>query len=277
MLFQLFNFGLDNAFTFHHHERSYSYHEHIHQYAELVLIEKGELCVWVNERMEIARPGDFIFIFPFQPHYYRSKEHNVLEMYTFSPSIISRFFDSNRNMVGERAVFQASECAKSVFKSKLIDNKEVDSYGVKTCLYAMLCDFMKQVKLVPNETDGKMLTKLIMYVRENITAPIPLTKVAKEIGYSANYLSHCIKKTVGINYAKLLGFIRSEEARILIEATDKSSSQIALECGFGSERTFHRQFKEYCGRAPQEYRKRRREEIKEFRHPSNFNPKLVLL
>ena len=48
MLFQLFNFGLDNAFTYQHHERGYSYHEHIHQYAELVLLEEGELNVWVN-------------------------------------------------------------------------------------------------------------------------------------------------------------------------------------------------------------------------------------
>ncbi len=275
MFFQLFNFGLDNAFTYHHHERSYSYHEHMHQYAELVLLEKGELNVWVNGRNEIAGPGDFIFIFPFQPHYYYSKEMNVLEMYTFSPSLISRFFDSNRDLVGAKSVFKASDCTMGVFKSKLIDNKELDMYGINTCLYAMLCDFTKQVNLIPNETDDRMLTKLIMYVRDNITSPIPLTKAAKDIGYSANYLSHCIKKTIGVNYAKLLGFIRAEEARIMLEATDKSSNQIALECGFGSERTFHRQFKEYSGRTPQEYRKRRREEIKEFRHPSNFYPQMV--
>ena len=63
----------------------------------------------------------------------------------------------------------------------------------------------------------------------------------------------------------------------MLEATDKSSNQIAIECGFGSERTFHRQFKAYCGRAPQEYRKRRHEEIKEFKHPSTFYPQLVRL
>ena len=274
---QLFNFGLDNAFTFHHHERVYCFHEHMHQYAELVLVDEGEITVTVNGKEELAVAGDFIFIFPFQPHRYRSKEKNVLEMYTFSPSLLSRFFDTNRDMMGERAVFHASECSKSVFRSKLIDNKELDMYSIKTCLYAMLCDFNAQVGLVPNEVDGNMITKLIMYVKDNISSPIPLTKVAKDIGYSANYLSHCIKKTTGVNYANLIGFIRAEEARIMLEATDKSSAQIAVECGFGSERTFHRQFKAYCGRAPQEYRKRRHAEIKEFKHPSSFQPQLVRL
>ncbi|MBR2432515.1 MAG: cupin domain-containing protein, partial [Clostridia bacterium] len=122
---QLFNFGLDNAFTFHHHERVYCFHEHMHQYAELVLVDEGEITVTVNGKEELAVAGDFIFIFPFQPHRYRSKEKNVLEMYTFSPSLLSRFFDTNRDMMGERAVFHASECSKSVFRSKLIDNKEL--------------------------------------------------------------------------------------------------------------------------------------------------------
>ena len=91
-------------------------------------------------------------------------------------------------------------------------------------------------------------------MNKNYTMPISLETVAKEIGYSANYLSHCIKKRFSFGFPTLLSCIRIEKAKTLLSETKKSSLEIAFECGFGSERNFNRQFKKRYGVTPREYR-----------------------
>ena len=92
-------------------------------------------------------------------------------------------------------------------------------------------------------------------MNENCTSQISLEDVAREIGYSANYLSHCIKKRFSFGYPTLLSCIRIEGAKTLLSETKKSSLEIALECGFGSERNFNRQFKNITGLTPKQYKK----------------------
>lgn len=41
----------------------------------------------------------------------------------------------------------------------------------------------------------------------------------------------------------------------MLSETKKSSLEIALECGFGSERNFNRQFKNITGLTPKQYKK----------------------
>ena len=96
---------------------------------------------------------------------------------------------------------------------------------------------------------------MVAYMNENYTLPISLEDVAKEIGYSANYLSHCIKKRFSFGYTTLLSCIRIEMAKSLLSESKKSSLEIAFECGFGSERNFNRQFKNITGTTPKKYKK----------------------
>ena len=91
---------------------------------------------------------------------------------------------------------------------------------------------------------------------EHFTEPITLDSVANALGYSANYLSHCIQKLYGLNFCTALSSLRIERARSLLTSSDKSITEICYESGFGSERSFLRQFKSIMGFSPSEYRKR---------------------
>lgn len=255
MRIQRHNFGKDNVFGYQLHEEKYNFHQHIHQFVELTLVLEGELQITVGDRVpERARAGDFIMIFPFQTHKYASDRVNKFVIYTFSPSLIADFIESAKGKVGERSVFHANKSTFDLFTSRLLDEKDFSIYSIRSCLYAMLSDFSAKVDLCDSKADGSAIEKLVRYVNENYTEPIPLEVVAKEIGYSGNYLSHCIKKSFSFGYPTLLACIRVENAKKLLLETKLSSLEIALECGFGSERSFNRQFKHITGMTPKGYK-----------------------
>ena len=79
--------------------------------------------------------------------------------------------------------------------------------------------------------------------------------VAKALGYSESHFSYTINKTTGFGFNTLLAMLRIESAKKLLRETEKTILEIVLECGFGSECSFYRQFKEATGVSPLKFRK----------------------
>ena len=77
---------------------------------------------------------------------------------------------------------------------------------------------------------------------------------AAELNVSAKYLSHCIKKTRGINALRLINTIRISHAKSLLAHTDMTSSQIAFDLNFPGPAHFYTLFKQIEHRTPKEYR-----------------------
>ena len=256
MWVQRSNFGRDNVFTFQIHEEKYNFHLHIHQYVELTLVLDGELRISVDGgEDEIAKAGDFILIFPFQSHKYSSDKVNKFVIYTFSPSLISDFFLLTAGRVGRNAVFHADNATTELFKSKIIKGNDLNYYSIRACLYAMLGDFTKRVELRNRSNDSGILQNLVTYINEHYKEPLTLEEVAKAVGYSKSYLSHCIKSSFSFGFPTLLACIRCEAAKTLILETTKTSLEISEECGFGCERSFNRQFGAITGMSPGKYKK----------------------
>ena len=84
--------------------------------------------------------------------------------------------------------------------------------------------------------------------------PLQMSAVAKTLGYSESYFSRAINKTAGFGFNTLLATMRIENAKKLLRETEKTILDIIIECGFGSERSFYRQFKEMTGISPLKYR-----------------------
>ena len=83
---------------------------------------------------------------------------------------------------------------------------------------------------------------------------ISVKNIAESLGYSYNYVSTKIKKIFGVNLSSLIAAIRIDKAIDLMTKTDKSCLEISNICGFGSQQSFNRQFKDLIGRTPSDYR-----------------------
>ena len=95
---------------------------------------------------------------------------------------------------------------------------------------------------------------------------------AQALGYSPNYLSHCIFQTLGMSYRAFLGSTRAEYARLMLLKTNLSVLEIALEWGYPNIRSMQRHFKDFLGISPVEYRKQLKKaksdtvKVKEYPH-----------
>lgn len=250
------NFGSRAAFQHQLYNKVYKVSNHIHQYAELIFMLEGEMRITVDDREELIKAGEAAFIFPFQTHKMSSKSTNKLAMYLFSPATMVSFMKNHDGQVGERAVFKPNESTLAVFREKILNNEDFTLYNVKGFLYLALDDYLSQTQLCNSIGGTNVVSKVITYMYEHFTEPITLESVAGALGYSANYLSHCIQKLYGLNFCTILASLRIEKARYLITSTYKTATEICYECGFGSERTFLRQFKSIMGSSPSVYRKK---------------------
>ena len=244
----------NDRFHYELHRENYNIDTHIHHFVEICVLIEGEMKITVNGITETAKTGQCVLLLPFQEHSYHSKTENVFAIYAFSPSIISEFMKKNEGMVGERAVFDASELTLEMLKKKLITDRDFSVYNIKGCLYLLLDDYTKQVSFVSGFTGGTVLNKLISYLSKNYNKPCPLPETARAIGYSPKYVSSCLQESFGINYCSLLNGIRVEHSKYALTETDTSVLEVSLECGFNDVRSFQRNFKKIVGTTPLEYR-----------------------
>ena len=254
------NWGYGDTFKFEVCNQVYNVQLHFHQFAELVLMLDGETEITVNGHHETLRAGQFAFVFPYQAHSFCSESENFLVIYTFSPSLIADFFRNAEGKRGEHTVFNASSLSQHMFVEYATKDgifAEESGYSVLSCLYMMLADFVRQVSLEDETCDSHALSRVVDYVNGHFPEQLSLESVAHETGYSANYLSHCFKASLGLNFCTLLACIRIEYAKTLLTKTDKSLLEISLESGFGSERSFYRQFRNITGKTPGDYRAQR--------------------
>ena len=254
MFIQTENFGSSNEFRCRKHNENYNYRTHLHQFAELMFVLDGEIEVTVDNRVETAKAGQFILIFPLQSHSFRTPEFSRVWNCVFTQSLVSDFFILYDGRVGEHAVFDGSEHSRECFTRLLVDGGDMRLFSVKSCLYAALADFVSQTVPTARTSDSRLSSKFIGWLRENAASPVTLADAAKSLGYAENYLSHQIAKLFGMNFRNLLGCLRAEKAKELLSTTDKTILQIAYECGFGSERSFSRSFGRATGETPSTYR-----------------------
>jgi len=92
------------------------------------------------------------------------------------------------------------------------------------------------------------------FIEQHSTEELSLTRLAKAVHISANYLSEKFKKTTGANFVDYVARARIDEARVLLEDVDLRISEIAFAVGFQSLSQFNRVFKKLLRKSPTEFR-----------------------
>ena len=248
------NFGTERAVRFQMLNKRYIYPTHMHQYAELAICLGAPLKITVDGHTEELTKGNAAFVFPFQPHSYHSSCINDLALFVFSPSMIPDFFNNTTDKVGVGSVFTPKESTILMLRDRIFEKGDFELFDIKGCIYLMLSDFLENTELCESSQDSSIAVGVVDYVNKHITEKITLQNIAKALGYNPNYLSQRIGDLFGINLCSLISNIRADKAKYLLIETKKAGLEICYECGFGSERSFHRQFKEITGCTPKEYR-----------------------
>ena len=227
---------------------------HIHPSAEFLLVTKGELTVHILGKSDEKVPeGSCALLFPFQSHSYNRPEGTEYFRFNFSPSLLQAFFAPNQNNIGERAVFPVNLSEYEPFFDT-VRSGTITYFKVKGFLYNIIGDYSKSVAMTKKHVDDNLLSKIIAHIDKHKGEHITLTDTAAALGYNEKYLSRVINEAAGFGFSTLLSTLRMEAASYLLKNTNRTVVDIAIECGFGSERNFYRTFKELTGFTPNEYR-----------------------
>ena len=99
------------------------------------------------------------------------------------------------------------------------------------------------------------ILQIKQYIDLNYSDNITLQTLADISHLSKYYISHSFKEEIGQSPIDYLNTQRIENAKILLESTNYSITEIARFAGFSSQSFFSQRFKEFIGQSPSHYRK----------------------
>ncbi len=73
---------------------------------------------------------------------------------------------------------------------------------------------------------------MLAYIEDHYTEDITLHDLAQQISLSDNAALNCFRKSLGVTPIQFIKNLRLQKASVLLQKTDKTISEIAMECGF---------------------------------------------
>lgn len=250
-------------------------HYHWHNFYEISYICSGQAACFVDGEIYPVHQGDIVVFNAGEVHGWEMEEDIELLVLTFSKEMITgdryiddeilRFFDNltsnftnilNGQMEATKAIHRSlcsawqewngGEIAKNLMiKAELLKiltylnryfvNGEVDFEAVK----------QKRKEL-------KRLDEVMKYIDAHYMEKLTVEEVASVANMSAGHFSKLFHKIMGQRYIDYIIQKRIQKAKEMLETTELTVVDIAMECGFNNIANFYRTYRKFYQKAPRE-------------------------
>ncbi|MBQ9428331.1 MAG: helix-turn-helix transcriptional regulator [Clostridia bacterium] len=234
-------------------------HPHAHDYVEVLYARGGAWTVHLNFKTYSLQKGDLLFAFPGQIHAHEAADiENIALLFPKNLPVYDGVFD--RYVPASPVLHGAVDGQTDEwFLSAAAANKSDSPYakGIAEGYIALILGrLLPLLPLMPvREHTVTKEERIIRYCSAHYHEPISLPSAAEALGYSPSHLSHLFKNKFQINFAKFITLMRIEDAKKMLRGANPVT-QIALDSGFGSMRTFDQVFKASTGMTPVQYREK---------------------
>ena len=194
---------------------------------------------------------------------------------------LSKWRDASRLLRGEFArvvrgeVFAedaASLCRQFIeqlnetYPDLIGDDREIQEYGniwdfgsaakYLDMLDNWLDDFCtKTTAAFSNFENKQKIHQAVQYVQAHFSEPLNMAEVSNRVSMNYSMFSTLFKQYTGVNFVNYLQNLRINEAKRLLETTDRHIYEIGRRAGFSDDKHFLKIFKSATGFSPTEYRK----------------------
>ena len=233
---------------------------HLHNALEIVCITSGTLELGVGQELYHMKKGDIGFVFPDIIHHYQvlTPGVNKATYLIASPFTIGKFAEIMQTMAPEYPVIKAEKVEPEVYRviNAILETKQSDIIVAQAYLQIVLARCVGKLNLVEKSHVGSkdLIYQTVSYISANFKKKLSLEEMAKDLGVSKYVLSRLFSKTFHRNFNQYLNDARLNYACHRLENTSDSITNICLDSGFESQRTFNRVFKERYKISPSDYR-----------------------
>lgn len=255
---------------------------HSHSFYEINIVISGEGRHYIEKKSCIAKAGMVFIIPPDIRHGYFCEDVMKIYHILVSCAFIDRFSDELSSLEGYSLLFEIEpllrgEYEQNLFitldKSELEEKKDIFNYlettdslnntnvqiarnAIVLKLICELCSLASKNQIIKNTAHKNTLEiiKTMEYINKSCSEKPDFSKIAADINMSyATYLRF-FKQVCGKTPGDYLLLCRINKAKRLLEFTDRSIVDIALECGFYDSSHFVKSFKRFTGITPKMYR-----------------------
>lgn len=268
----------DDPFSTYHIQnggQSFQIPVHWHDELEIIYVKSGFLTVNISGENYIGKPGDafvvspgnlhfmgsqtgtvdyFTFLFPLKYIAFRSDDmldDKLIEPLNSGHLMISpEIKDTVKEQCEQLGRVYAAEIDKS-------ESKITSQIRKKIVLLQFIHELWKKGFIVENDTTGRNTVEkeMVSYIQQNYTGKILLREFGEQFHLSEKYISRYFKEHFHITLSQYVTYLRLEHAKQMLQETDISVTEVAMQSGYQNISYFIRSFKKTYGVSPLKYRK----------------------
>ena len=244
---------------------------HCHNYYEIFMVLKGDVCHIINSREQNLMPGQLLFIRDFDVHDYKSADGGYFEfinlaftkdnleaMFTYlgssfpSAELINAKFPPS-------VVLSEREKERVFYSMTELSGGTDDKATIKIKLRVLLMNIFMQYFFNYSESKTEIPLWLEM-TYEKMKKPSNfiqgIDRLYQICPKSREHLCRSLKKYYNTSPSALVNDMRLEYCVNLLIASNLTVTEICYECGFENLSWFYKVFTNKFGLTPAEYRKR---------------------
>ncbi|MDU3349248.1 MAG: helix-turn-helix domain-containing protein [Clostridium sp.] len=261
---------------------------HWHNSIEILYVLRGSINVTIDTDSFEVLEKELEIINVDESHRIYSDEDNKVLIFHIDPYFFEKYYKDINNIFfytnstddgaqeGEEYDLLRNFLAKLLCEAvqKIDDyDKEIESILIDL-LYHLINNFhyltYEKEELKEKTEQLARYHRISKYIFNNYDSNITLQEIAKKEFLSPHYLSHEIKYATGYSFTDLVNQTRVEESVKLLLDSDFSISDISDEVGFSHVRYLNKNFKNYYGCTPLQYRKKNKLTEKELEAIKNI-------
>ena len=251
---------------------------HWHSQVEFLYVEKGEITCCVNTSSILLKEheGNFInskeshsilrnvgagliktillpaeFVFGTDNYFYKECIKPIAHQEQYQYILLTSEKDWQKDILSEMEKLRCY-CEKNI-------EKKMSSIIFSVCrIWEKLANFRQEIPVTdPSQVRSPSqirLQQMLAFIRRHYSEPITLGDIAGAANISQSEAARCFKKNLDVTPFNYLILYRLEVAKAMLQSSETSITEIAMQCGFESVSYFDRVFRKYYWLTPKEFR-----------------------
>lgn len=242
---------------------------HYHDFYEIYIQDQGERDHVVSNTYYKLSPKDVLLIKPNVLHQSISDKTHTRTIIYFKEELLEQYFtkemcqkllfafQENHLALSSESYYKASNIIRDLIREDQEDNYNAIFLRLAELLL-LLTKSIEQVERKLGPLDKKLdvsISPLVTYVHENFMTLDNINTIADTFFMTSSHLCRTFKKITGYTIIQYINNLKIQQACLLLKESNKSITDIALDCGFNSTMYFCRIFKQLLQITPSEYRR----------------------